>query len=81
MVDELVKEDVAEIVIYDNFARGTYENIAEALRDPRVKVFALGGDILHKDILDEAVKGKDFVLHLAPYGSSIVTSIREVPFM
>lgn len=65
VVDELVKEDVAEIIIYDNFTRGTYDNIEQALRDPRVKIFELGGDILHTDILNEAIKGKDYVVHLA----------------
>lgn len=65
VVEELVKEDISEIVIYDNFMRGTRENLAEALKDPRVKIFDLGGDILHSDILDEAVKGKDYVFHLA----------------
>lgn len=64
VVDELIKEDLREIVIYDNFARGTHENIEQALKDPRVKVFELGGDVLHKDILDEAIKGKDYVFHL-----------------
>jgi len=65
VVDELVKEDVEEIVIYDNFARGSYDNIEHALRDPRVKIFDLGGDILHTDILNEAIKCKDYVVHLA----------------
>lgn len=65
VVDELLKEDVAEIVIYDNFARGTPDNLENALKDPRVKVFELGGEILHIDILNEAVKGKDYVFHLA----------------
>ena len=65
VVDELIKEDVSEIVIYDNFARGSYDNIEEALKDERVKVYELGGDILHTDVLDEAVKGKDYVFHLA----------------
>lgn len=65
VVDELVKEDVTEIVIYDNFTRGSYENIAHNLRDPRVKLFELGGELLHKDLLDQAVKGKDYVFHLA----------------
>ncbi len=65
VVDELVKEDVAEIVIYDNFCRGTRDNIASALKDPRVKLFELGGDMLQTDILNEAVKGKDYVVHLA----------------
>ena len=65
VVDELLKEDVEEICIYDNFCRGTHDNIASALKDPRVKVFELGGDILQTDILNEAVKGKDYVFHLA----------------
>ncbi len=65
LVDELLKEDVAEICIYDNFCRGTYDNIELALKDPRVKIFELGGDILQTDILNEAVKGKDYVFHLA----------------
>ncbi len=65
IVDELLKEDVAEICVYDNFCRGTYDNIALALKDPRVKIFELGGDMLQVDILNEAIKGKDYVFHLA----------------
>lgn len=65
VVDELSKEDVEEIVIYDNFSRGSFDNIDESLKDPRVKIFELGGDVLHTDILNEAVKGKDYVFHLA----------------
>ena len=49
-VDALTKEDVREIVIYDNFVRGTRENLAGALRDPRVRVFEAGGDITQIDI-------------------------------
>ncbi len=64
-VDELLKEDVAEIRIFDNFTRGKEENIAEALRDPRVNVFGLGGDLMHRDILDAAMKGIDGVFHFA----------------
>ncbi len=65
VVDELLKEDVKKVVIYDNFTRGSYDNIKNALKDSRVKVFELGGDILHVDILNEAVKGMDYVVHLA----------------
>src|SRR3954454_1036335 len=35
-VDALTREDVGEIVVYDNFVRGTEENLAGALRDDRV---------------------------------------------
>lgn len=65
IVDELCKEDVAEILVYDNFTRGTHENLASALKDSRVKVFDLGGDILHVDLLDQAMRGVDYVFHLA----------------
>jgi len=65
VVDELVKEDVGEVVIYDNFVRGTHENLADALKDPRVKIHEVGGDILHTDILDSALNKADGVFHLA----------------
>ena len=64
-VDELIKDDVAEVRIYDNFSRGREENLAKALRDPRVKIFPLGGELMHRDILNEAMKGIDGVFHFA----------------
>lgn len=65
VVDKLIKTDVGEVIVYDNFCRGTHENLAEAFRDPRVRVFSVGGDIMQADILNEAVKGVDGVFHLA----------------
>jgi UDP-glucose 4-epimerase len=64
-VDRLANEDVGEIVIYDNFARGTPENLSSALRDPRVKMFEAGGDICQTDILNAALKNADGVFHFA----------------
>lgn len=64
-VDQLVKEDVKEIIIYDNFVRGRAENLSHALRDPRVKIFDVGGDILQTDILAQALSGADGVFHFA----------------
>ena len=37
-VDALLRQDVGSLTIYDNFARGRVENLADALRDPRVKI-------------------------------------------
>lgn len=65
LVDWLTMTDAAEIVIYDNFVRGTRANLAEALKDPRVRIFDIGGDVRDVDILDEAMKGIDYVFHLA----------------
>lgn len=64
-VDLLVQEDVREIVVYDNFVRGTVENLGGALRDPRVRLFEAGGDITQTDILNAAIKGADGVFHFA----------------
>jgi UDP-glucose 4-epimerase len=64
-VDQLVQEDVAEIRVFDNFSRGRSENLSGALTDPRVKVFELGGDILHTDILEAAMRDIDGVFHFA----------------
>jgi UDP-glucose 4-epimerase len=65
VVDELIKTDVGEIIIYDNFFRGSMDNLAGALKDPRVSIFPHGGDILHRDILDKAMEGVDGVFLLA----------------
>ena len=64
-VDLLTGQDVGQIVIYDNFMRGTPENIADALSDPRVKVYDVGGDICQSDILNAALNGVDGVFHFA----------------
>jgi UDP-glucose 4-epimerase len=65
VVDELTREDVKEILVYDNFCRGTADNLKEALRDPRVRIYEVGGDICQTDILHSAVKEVDYVIHLA----------------
>lgn len=64
-VDRLAKEDVGEIVIYDNFTRGSHGNIEQALKDPRVRVYDVGGDICQPDILESAIDGADGVFHFA----------------
>ena len=64
-VDKLIKEDVKEVLIYDNFVRGRIENLGDALKDPRVKIYDVGGDIMQSDILESALEGADGVFHLA----------------
>lgn len=64
-VDQLLKEDVKEILVYDNFVRGSQENLSDALKDPRVKIYDVGGDVMQTDILQSAFDGADGVFHLA----------------
>ncbi len=63
--DHLLAEDVKEILIYDIFLRGRVENLTNALKDPRAKIFDIGGDIMQTDILEAAFEGADGVFHLA----------------
>lgn len=64
-VEQLCKEDVKEIIVYDNFTRGKHSNLTNALKDTRVKIFEAGGDITQTDILKSAVEGADGVFHFA----------------
>jgi UDP-glucose 4-epimerase len=64
-VDQLLKEDIKEVIIYDNFVRGSRENLHEALKDPRVKIYDVGGDLMQTDILQSALHEADGVFHLA----------------
>ncbi len=65
VVSELLKEDVAEVVVYDNFARGSKSYLEEQLKDSRCSIYPNGGDIRETDILNDAMKGKDYVISLA----------------
>lgn len=65
VVSELLKHNVGEVVIYDNYARGKKEYLEESLKDKRCSIYPIGGDIREIDILNEAMKGKDYVFCLA----------------
>ena len=65
VVAELLKHNVAEVVVYDNFARGKESNLKKQLQDPRCKMYPSGGDIRDTDLLKDAMKGMDGVIHLA----------------
>ncbi len=65
LVRELLKTDVKQIIIYDNFTRGKLKNIEDCLLDERCSIFPYGGDIRETDVLDRAFEGVDYVFHLA----------------
>ena len=58
-LDLLVKENVKEILIFDNFSRGSLDNISHHLKNPRVSIFDEGGDVTHFDILNVALVGAE----------------------
>jgi UDP-glucose 4-epimerase len=63
IVDALVKERAAEVIIFDNFVRGRGENIASALG--RGPVTIVQGDIRDRESLTEVMQGVDTVFHQA----------------
>ncbi len=65
VVSELLKENVSEVVIYDNFGRGNKDYLTKQLKDERCSIYPIGGDIREIDILNQAMAGKDYVVCLA----------------
>jgi len=62
-VDQLVAKGVDEIVVLDNFIRGTRENLEWATEHGNVRVVA--GDIRDRALLKELFQEIDLVCHLA----------------
>lgn len=65
VVEKLLEKSVAEVIIFDNFTRGKFSHISKYLQDPRCKIYPNGGDIRDIDILNDAMKNIDGVIHLA----------------
>jgi len=63
IVDQLLDAGAAEIVVLDNFVRGTWSNLAPA-RD-RGGVNVIKGDICDAALVDELTEGIDFIFHQA----------------
>jgi UDP-glucose 4-epimerase len=63
IADQLVSEDVAEIVVLDNFVRGSRRNLAWAEANGNVTV--VDGDIRDRALLAELMRGTDLVFHQA----------------
>ena len=61
----MLKTDVGEVSIFDNFARGKRAYIKPYLKDARCRLFHNGGDIREVDLLNDAMQGVDGVIHLA----------------
>lgn len=63
IVDQLIDEPVAEIVVFDNFIRGTRGNLANAVRSPKLRV--VEGSMTDREALRRELAGIDGVFLLA----------------
>lgn len=74
IADRLLDEDVAEVVILDNFSRGTQENLAAARARGCVTIHR--GDIRDRALVNAVMAGIDYVFHEAAIR---ITRCAEVP--
>jgi UDP-glucose 4-epimerase len=63
IVDQLLSTDISEVVVLDNFVRGTRANLREAATDPRVRV--VEGTIEDRTLVGSLLEEGDAVFHLA----------------
>jgi UDP-glucose 4-epimerase len=63
IADLLVKQDPAEVVVFDNFVRGRRDNLARALAEGPVTI--VEGDIRDRAAVAEVMQGIDIVFHQA----------------
>jgi UDP-glucose 4-epimerase len=63
IVDQLLDEPVAKIVVLDNFVRGTWTNLENAAKDGRVEI--VEGSVTDLDPLRSLMREADYVFHLA----------------
>ena len=63
IVDQLIQEPVSEIVVYDNFERGTRANLESAIQSPKVQV--IEASMTDAKTLYKSLEGVDGVFLLA----------------
>lgn len=75
LADRLVTGEHGEVVIYDNFQRGRYENLAECRGEAEI----IQGDIRDREALEAAMNGVDIVFHLAAQ-SNVIGAVNNLDY-
>ncbi|ULA68485.1 MAG: UDP-glucose 4-epimerase [Nitrospira sp.] len=63
ITERLLAKGASEIILLDNFVRGSMHNIESSLKDQRVRL--VKGDIRDLDLLRELAAGMDGIFHMA----------------
>ena len=62
IVDQLIETEVSDILVFDNFVRGTRRNLEQACNSPKVELVA--GDVRDRQTLRQLLDGVDYVFLL-----------------
>src|SRR5690606_4515023 len=62
-IDPVLAENPGMVVIYDNLVRGSLNNVAHLMNDPRVEL--IKGDIRDVEATRKVTEGMDAVIHMA----------------
>jgi UDP-glucose 4-epimerase len=62
--EQLLKKDIKQLTIFDNFTRGSKKNLQKIIKDKRVKIINKA-NILNLKKLSSSMQGHDVVIHLA----------------
>jgi UDP-glucose 4-epimerase len=63
IVDQLLEAGVEEVLVLDDFSRGTRANLARAARSGRLVI--VPGDVRDRDLLPSVLRGVDVLVHQA----------------
>ena len=63
LVDRLLLDEENSVTIFDNFSTGKFEFLIDAKKQENYR--EIKGDLLDQDHISDAMKGSDFVIHLA----------------
>jgi len=77
LVDRLLADTPAEVVVIDNLRRGRLTNLARHEADPRLRV--IEGDIRDAALVAQTVRGADLVFHLAAQ-STVMGAVHDLDY-
>jgi UDP-glucose 4-epimerase len=77
LVDRLLADTHAEVVVLDNLHRGRLTNLAQHTDSPRLSV--IQGDIRNPDIVAETLRGAEVVYHLAAQ-STVMGAVEDLDY-
>lgn len=77
LVDRLLSETRAMIVVFDNLHRGRLANLAHHAASPRLSI--VQGDIRHADVVADALRGAHVVYHLAAQ-STVMGAVEDLDY-